>query len=359
LELERLGWDSTFADAFVPYAAAGLVPARVVRQDTNALVIHGEDGELGATVSGRLKDEARTKAELPTVGDWVAVQPGVAGTMALVTAVLPRRSRFSRAGAGAATEEQVVAANIDTVFLVNGLDGDFNPRRIERYLILAYNSGARPVVVLSKSDLCDDVPARLAEIEAVAIGVSIHAVCGKTGDGLEGLLAHLAPGSTVAFLGSSGVGKSTMVNWMLGEARMKVREVREDDSRGRHTTSHRELLMLPAGAMVIDTPGMRELQMWGDADALGGVFADVEALAEKCKFRDCVHGSEPGCAVRQAVADGELTEQRLENYGKLKKEFVYLARREDEALDRSERNKRRKLETGYRKMSRTIQKRKR
>ncbi len=336
MDLITLGWNASFAATFDALTGKNLQPARVVRQATNAYMVHTAAGEMDAVVAGRLKDEALAKSELPTVGDWVTIQVQGGKDKVVIAQVLPRQSKFSRSVAGSIAEEQIVAANVDTVFLVSGLDSDFNLRRIERYLTLACGSGATPVILLNKSDLCDDVPARLAEAEQVASGAAVFAICAKTGDGLDVLQSFLTEGQTVAFIGSSGVGKSMIVNRLLGKEHMKVRDVRDDD-KGRHTTSHRELILLPAGGMLIDTPGMRELHMWGSDQALREAFADILELAASCKFRNCAHEFEPGCAVKAAVEAGEIAAGRLEGYRKLKNEFAALMRRESEIANRADR----------------------
>ncbi len=296
-----------------------------------------QGAELFARVTGRLRHEAAGRADFPAVGDWVAARRQPGEEWATIHAILPRRSRFSRKVAGEDAEEQIVAANIDTVFLVMGLDGDFNPRRMERYLTVAWDSGADPVVLLSKVDLCDDPDARRREIEA--LGAPVHLVSAKTGAGMEAIESYLKPARTLALLGSSGVGKSTIVNRLLGEERLRTREVRSSDDRGRHTTTARELLPLPGGALMIDTPGMRELQLWDAAAGLGTAFGDVEELAARCRFTDCGHEAEPGCAVREALASGQLPVQRLTSYHKLQRELVALAARHDRRLEAEQNRK--------------------
>jgi ribosome biogenesis GTPase len=247
-----------------------------------------------------------------------------------VQAVVPRRSAFVRRAAGEQTVEQVVAANVDTVLLVSGLDHDFNPRRVERYVLLAWESGARPVVVLNKADLRDDVDACRRAIEQIAPGVAVHAVSARDPPSLAALAPYLLPGRTVALLGSSGVGKSTLLNRLMGTEVQPTRAVREHDQRGRHTTSDRHLFVLPGGALAIDTPGMRELQLWDSGAGLAATFEDVDALAPRCRFRDCTHEAEPGCAVRAAVAEGRLAEDRLASFHKLRAELRHLERKQDE-----------------------------
>jgi ribosome biogenesis GTPase len=264
------------------------------------------------------------------VGDWVALQLHNQNTEATIHHLLPRRSQFARKAAGHQTMAQVVAANVDTLFLMAGLDGDFNPRRIERYLVMAWESGANPVIVLNKADLCPNLEDKLALLEPVALGVPVHPVSAVSGEGLGALAVYLQPGQTVALVGSSGVGKSTLTNYLLGTQQQATQTVRADDSKGRHTTSHRQLLLLPSGALLIDTPGMRELQLWSTADGLDDTFSDVEELASQCKFRDCQHQSEPGCAVLAAIAAGHLDPQRLRSYQKLQKEQQWLEQRQDQ-----------------------------
>jgi len=339
LPLTPLGWSPFFEDAFEPYAAAGLIPARITAQHRGAAVLVTADGELRADVAGRLSHEAES-GDMPAVGDWVAVRPREEGR-ATIHAVLPRRTKFSRKEALSRTAEQVVAANIDTVFLVSGLGPDLSARRLERYLTMAWESGAEPVIVLTKIDLVDDVAASVAEIESIAFGVPVHAVNGITGEGLEQLAPYLAHGRTVALLGSSGVGKSTLVNRLYGQEILATRAVRESDGTGRHTTTHRELVLLPQGGLLLDTPGMRELQLWEAEGGLEGAFADITALAATCRFSDCAHRHEPGCAVLAALEHGELAPERLESYRKLQRELLALEARQDARLAAEERRRRR------------------
>jgi ribosome biogenesis GTPase len=294
-------------------------------------------GERLAGLAGRLRHGSRSPEDRPAVGDWVALRPREGEGRTLVHAVLPRRSAFVRRAAGDLTVQQVLAVNVDTVFLVMGLDRDYNPRRIERALVLAWESGADPVILLNKTDLCDDVAARQAEVEAAAPGVPVCTLAAKKGEGLETLSPWLVKGRTVALLGSSGVGKSTLVNRLLGEERQRTRAVRESDQRGRHTTTHRELVVLPGGALLLDTPGLREIQLWATEEGLATAFEDIEALSVQCRFRDCGHDAEPGCAVRAAVDEGTLASERLASFHKLRAELRSLEVREDPELQKAER----------------------
>lgn len=331
MTLEDLGWNEEFAVQFARYAAEGLVPARVVAQRGLNRVSTGE-AEHYADLAGRLRHELEGPggaAGFPAVGDWVAFRPPTGEGRGLIHAVLPRRSKFSRKVAGQRTEEQVVAANVDTLFLVTGLDGDFNPRRIERYLTAAWDSGARPVVILNKLDRCEDPDRCLLEARAVSMGVPVHRVSARTGEGCEELLQYLKPGETVSLLGSSGVGKSTLINRLLGREAQRTADVRESDDRGKHTTTHRELLRLPEGGLLIDTPGLREIQLWEGDQGIESTFGDVEELAEGCRFSDCRHQGEPGCAVREAVERGDLPPERLESYRKLQRELHQIQLKQD------------------------------
>jgi len=330
VDLTALGWNERIAEAFSVHAAEGFVPARIALEHTHIYRVFTESGEWLARISGRLRHSAETRADFPAVGDWVAIEPPVEGQEARIRALLPRFSRFSRRAAGDPTEEQIVAANIDVVFLVSGLDGDFNPRRIERYLVVAWESGATPVIVLNKADLVDDLSSIVEDVRTLAVGVEIHAVSCQMPGSVDVLRPYLGHGQTGALLGSSGVGKSSIVNQLVGFDLMTTREVRESDSRGRHMSSARQLVLLPGHGVLIDTPGMRELQLWETGDAIAGTFADIDALAEQCRFRDCQHRTEPGCAVRAAVESGELAAARLESFHKLAAEQAYQARQQDQ-----------------------------
>jgi ribosome biogenesis GTPase len=322
--LDALGWDDRLEEAFATYAALGLRPARVAAEHRGAYVVRSEEGELRAGVRGRLRDDSLFGGGLPAVGDWVALLPQP-GDRAVVEAVLPRRTAVVRRTAGPEGDEQVLVANVDTLFIVSDLARDLNARRLERYLAVAYESGADPVVVLTKLDLCAD-PTAILTAEAVAIGIPVLAVSNVTGEGLDALEGRLLPRRTVALIGSSGVGKSTLINRLAGDELFAVADVRRD-GRGRHTTRHRELVALPGGALLVDTPGLRELQLWeGDLDS---AFEDVLHFAERCRFGDCAHDREPGCGVRAAIASGELEATRLASYRKLQRELAAVEARRD------------------------------
>jgi ribosome biogenesis GTPase len=322
--LEALGWDATLASALEQLAEDNLIPARVAAQHRGEYVLFAEDGELRAKAAGRMFYDREVGGQLPAVGDWVGVTPS-----RTITSILPRRSAFVRKHAGKDSTEQVLATNVDTAFLLAGLDDDFSLRRLERYVTTAWESGASPVVVLTKTDLCPDVGAALLAVESVAIGVAVHPISNLSGEGLESLTELLEPGRTIVLLGSSGVGTSTLLNRLAGADVMETRAVAADGT-GRHTTTHRELVVLPSGGLVIDTPGLRELQFWeGD---LSSAFEDVEALAADCRFRDCAHAREPGCAVLAAVDDGTLELDRLRSWRKLQRELEAIAARTDARL---------------------------
>ncbi|MGM0384560.1 MAG: ribosome small subunit-dependent GTPase A [Actinomycetota bacterium] len=330
MDLDDYGWDATFRAAFAPRAELGVFPGRVVRQARDLSTLVTTDGEVDAVVAGRFRHRAAGPADFPAVGDWVVFRPGDGGR-ATIEAILPRRSAFTRKAAGESAEAQVVAANVDTVLLVSGLDGDFNPRRIERYVTTAWSSGAQPVVVLNKADLRPDLSDVVAAATAVAPGVPVVSTSALDGDGVAALASHLAPGRTIALLGSSGVGKSTLVNALLGEERLATGPVSDPEAgRGRHTTTARELVRLPGGALLVDTPGLRELGLWADGDGLDRAFEEIGLLASRCRFPDCRHDREPGCAVRVALEVGGLDERRFAGYLKLRREMEYLESRKDE-----------------------------
>lgn len=336
VDLATLGWDDDWAAAFEPYREEGLVAGRVSVQHRGEWDVLTADGEVRARVPGSVRHRSPSVAELPVVGDWVALDAGGAGPRA-IHAVLPRRTSFSRRAAhdpgSQSTREQVVAANVDVVFVTASLAEDVSTRLLERYLTLAWESGARPVILLTKADREED-PDAVAEVAEVGGEVPVHAVSTRTGLGLADVRRYLGPGVTGALLGPSGVGKSTLVNALLGEDRLATGSVREDGS-GRHTTTRRELVLLPGGGLVVDNPGMRELHLWVADEGLDEAFEDITELAAHCRFSDCRHDGEPGCAVAAALADGRLAAERWESYRNLERELAEL----EERLERRERSR--------------------
>lgn len=330
MTLADLGWTEALAAAFAPHAASGLQAARVTLQLKGFWEVTTPDTARLAQCTGKFLAETGAISDMPAVGDWVAIEPLPGDdTRALIHAVLPRRTKFSRKAAGLQLIEQVVAANIDTVFLVSSLDANFNLRRIERYLAAARSSGAQPVIVLNKSDLTREAAARRAEVEAIARDTPIVVTSALKRGGTKPLREWLRPRTTVAFLGSSGVGKSTLINELVGDDLLATQEVRDIDGKGRHTTTLRELVVSPEGVLIIDTPGMRELQPWQADEAVDDVFADIRELILRCKFTDCSHTTEPGCAVSAALADGSLELSRWQSYQRLQRETAFEVRRVD------------------------------
>jgi ribosome biogenesis GTPase len=347
LNFEIFGWHSFFAEHFEPYANDGYTAGRVATQHKSYYVLYTAHGELRAKVAGKMHYLSRGPEDLPAVGDWVVIRPREQEGTATIYDILPRKSQFVRKAAGPKIEEQVIAANIDVIFLVTGLDGNFNLRRIERSLVLAWESGAKPVIVLNKTDLCDDAEQKIQEVESAALGVPVLAMSAVNNEGLEALLSHIQKGTTGALLGSSGVGKSTIINHLLGKEILKTQEVRETDDRGRHTTARRELFLLPNGGLLMDTPGMRELQLWGGDEGIKDAFEDIVELAQQCRFRDCQHNVEPDCAVRQALEDGALDPGRFASYQKLQKEIAYLNRKEDKTAELLEKARWKKITSAH------------
>ncbi|MCL6458594.1 MAG: ribosome small subunit-dependent GTPase A [Gorillibacterium sp.] len=342
--LTTWGWSPNWAKAFQPYISQGFIPGRVTSEHKRMYTVQTEVGELLAEVTGKFRFAASERQDYPAVGDWLVLTPRLGDMRASIHAILPRTSKFSRKVAGSVTDEQIAAVNVDTVLLVASLNYDFNVRRLERYLIPAWESGATPVIVLSKADLCLNATALIAQAEAVAPGVPVFAVSVVTGEGMDRLTPYLLPGQTLTLLGSSGAGKSSLVNYLSGVEVQTVQGVREDDSRGRHTTTHRELFRLPDGALMIDTPGMREIQLWSTEEGLSEAFADIESLIARCRFTDCTHKSEPGCAVIRALGNGTLDRSRYDSYRKLELELAFIAQKEEQKqrmLEKGTKDKRR------------------
>ena len=327
--LEQLGWKSIFAEAMAPLQGQGLIPARVIAEYRGLYRVSGTAGEMPAEVTGRIMFHAEERLDYPVVGDWVAAAVLDQGKRAVIHHILPRGSVLARKHAGRKIEGQAIAANIDIIFIVIGLDRNFNLNRVERYLAVASGSGAQPIVVLSKSDLAADADGKAAEVRSRTYNAAVIAVSARTGLGLEGIRGLLNGSRTGCFIGSSGVGKSSLINRLAGSELLRTAEVRAADSKGRHTTSHRELFVLDSGGIVIDTPGMRELGLWDSEEGIEQAFADIEELAAGCAFRNCTHRIEPDCAVRAAVDAGELEPARYESFLKLGREQEHLQARTD------------------------------
>ncbi len=345
MTLAELGWTDFFAQAFAPYAAEGCQPGRVTLELKGYFEVTGEFGAKLGACSGKFINTAAAQSAFPAIGDWVAVTPQIGEAARVhIHAILPRRTKFSRQAAGQDVIEQIVAANIDTVFLVSALDGNYHLHRLERYLAAAWASGAQPVILLNKADLAEDNSAALcAEIASVAPQVPVFIVSAQTRRGLKALAPYLTPGATIALLGSSGVGKSTLINRIVGEYLQDTQAVREVDGKGRHTTTQRELLVAPNGVIVIDTPGMREIQPWAAEAGIETAFADVVALTGQCRFGDCSHTVEPGCALQAALTDGTLTLARWQSYQRLDRATAHEVRRTDRSAQQQHKSHHKKM----------------
>ncbi len=332
MSLTKLGWNAARDEQFAPYLAKGFIPARVAVEDKHFYRVWTAEAELSAQITGKAMHEARgDHSKLPKVGDWVAIKLVPNEEKAAIQAVLPRRTQITRKTSGRNTAAQILAANIETVFLVTAADPTFNAARLERMLVMGHESGARPVILLNKIDLCDDLDAKLAEATSVAGEALVLAVCALTGRGVKKLAALIKPGDTVAFIGTSGVGKSSLINQLYGEDLMPTIEVREQDSKGRHTTSWREMICLPKGGVVIDTPGMREFHLWGASEGTKETFPEIETLSLGCHFRDCTHTKEKNCAVLAALTANTLPRERYDSFVKLQLEISYVREAEKQA----------------------------
>lgn len=329
MDLSVLGWDEDFRERFSVFESEGFLPARVAGSSRSTYRLFSEEGEILAKISGKLRYSCRSKRDYPTVGDWVAYKPFKHRGFASIQGLVERKTRFSRKVAGKVSDEQVIAANIDTIFIVSGLDREFNVRRLERYAVLAAESGADYAFILNKTDLCDDVEYAVKKLKSLFEDALVYALSALNNRGLEQFRGHIKSGKTVVFLGSSGVGKSTIINSLLGEERQKTGAVSLHDGRGRHVTSSKNIILLPSGGLVIDTPGLRELQVLSTGEGLKTAFPDIDELSKYCKYRNCAHVSEKGCAVLKAVREGALSEKRLASYHKLMREIDYNASRHD------------------------------
>jgi ribosome biogenesis GTPase len=347
--LEDWGWDARWAEAFGDDAAKGYFPARLVEEQRGLFQIVSERGVKGARTPGAMRHKAADRSSLPAVGDWISAEAVPGDKAVLIRRILPRRTKLSRKAAGETMEEQVIAANLDTVLVMTALNADFNARRLERFLTVSLESGAEPVLVLNKLDACPEPGPYLEQARLAAGKAAVVAISAKTAAGLDALAAWIKPGRTVGLIGSSGVGKSTLVNRLAGNEGIKTAETRASDERGRHTTTHRQLFILPGGGILLDTPGMREMQFWDSEQGLAKTFDEIEALAPSCRFKDCAHDAEPGCAVKAAVEAGTVAPERLESWRKLKKEAGFEARRKDPVLQLTEKQKWKSLTKAARK----------
>lgn len=341
--LKTYGWDSFFEAYFSEFSDDGYVPARVSVEHRNYYELYSAAGELTAEKSGKLFYQAEDTNLLPAVGDWVVINPLQNENKAVIIAVLPRKSKFSRKKAGGTTEEQIVAANLDTVFIMSSLNQDLNLRRIERYLTLAWDNDIKPVLILSKADLVGDIFEKLALVQDAYPGTDVHAISSVKKAGIDELLPYFEGNKTAAVIGSSGVGKSTLINSILNWKKMEVSDISLYKDKGRHTTTHRELTLVPGGGLIIDTPGMREIQLWEGSEGLSELFGDIEQLALECKFTDCKHESEPGCAIKSAIKKGVLDEKRFKSYKKLLNEVSYFERKQDKKAQMEEKKKWKKI----------------
>lgn len=328
-DLVEYGWDEVWESNLPQLDLSQAFPARVISEHRDRYWVHSETKDYSARVSGKIKHQATMPDDFPAVGDWVVIKPQGEESGAVIQAILPRRSKFSRKTVGKRTEEQVIAANLDMVWIISSFDFDLNPARLERYITLVVESGAKPVLLLTKADLSETPQTIISDLMVRLVDVPVYAVSVVEPQGIDALRHFLEEGTTIALLGSSGVGKSTLINHLAGSDVMHTAPVREKDGKGRHTTTHRELILLPGGGLLLDTPGMREIQLWGPEEALEKGFADIEKIAEGCRFSDCSHGAEPGCAVHEALEKGKIPQDRIDNYKKLREELVQLERNQE------------------------------
>lgn len=339
MDLKQLGFNAFFQKQFEQCKYTNISIGRICAEYKESYRIFSEYGELSAIISGKFRNSCTKREDFPAVGDWVLFNHIQNEGKAIIQEILQRKSKFSRKVAGNETQEQIIASNVDFAFIVCALNYDFNPRRIERYLSMVWQSSATPVIILSKADLCPNVEEKIVEVENIAFAVEIHAVNNISKEGIDVLNKYFNNNQTVVLLGSSGVGKSTLINNLANANIMKVNELRNNVDKGRHTTSHKQMIILPNGGMIIDTPGLRELQLWDAQEGISNTFNDIEEIAQYCKFNNCTHNNEPGCAVQKAIKDDLLEAKRLENYLKVRKEQEYLTSRQSQSAAKIEKDK--------------------
>jgi len=327
LNLEQYGWNSEWQEKFSSIQQPGWIPGRILSQSVDLYQLITEQGEMNGKISGKKRYESLSAVDFPVTGDWVALQPS-AGSNAVIQCICQRTNSLMRKQ-NIKQDAQLLGANIDFAFIMTSLDHDFNPRRLERYLVIAWENNIQPIILLNKADICEQTEERLHEAETVAVGTPIHVISARQKTGLESVQSYCQTGKTIILIGSSGVGKSTLTNALLGNTIQTTQAIREDDSHGRHTTTRKSLFLLPGGGLLLDTPGLREIQLWGDISGLSSTFQDIEDLAEECRFQNCRHESEPGCAVKDAIEKGKLPQERLDSYHKLQKELQYQSSREN------------------------------